>query len=228
VTGPRAETVAFLAACALAGGLAVPWNPPLTLAAALVTTLLAALGLGLARWAELPGHAHVPGSPVGTLRFLLLGFLVGVVVLAVLRFAIQPLVPAIGERIAAAGRLPVWRRGVVIYVAAVVEEIVFRLLLLSLLAGILTRALRRFGERGRSAAVWSANLLAAGAFGAAHLPSWAGIPGAGPALALCVLALNLTGGIVFGKVFTTRGIVPAMLTHGGADAAVQWIGPLTG
>jgi hypothetical protein len=35
------------------------------------------------------------------------------------------------------------------------------------------------------------------------------------------------GGVAFGYVFVTRGIVPAMFAHAGADCAIQLIGPLT-
>ena len=49
---------------------------------------------------------------------------------------IEPAIPAAGARLAAAAALPIWRRVVISYVAAVSEEIVFRLLLLSCIAGV--------------------------------------------------------------------------------------------
>jgi len=56
---------------------------------------------------------------------------VGLLLLAVMRLMIEPAIPAAGARLAAAAALPLWRRVVIIYVAAVSEEINFRLLLLS-------------------------------------------------------------------------------------------------
>jgi hypothetical protein len=49
----------------------------------------------------------------------------------------------------------------------------------------------------------------------------------GLGLSLMVLTLNGLGGIVFGYVLVTRGIVAAMWAHAGADCAIQLIGPLT-
>lgn len=46
-------------------------------------------------------------------------------------------------------------------------------------------------------------------------------------LAAAVLLLNGVAGIVLGYVFATRGILAAVLTHAGADTAIQLIGPLT-
>jgi hypothetical protein len=46
-------------------------------------------------------------------------------------------------------------------------------------------------------------------------------------LALTVMTLNGLGGVVFGYVFVTRGIVAAMWAHAGADCAIMLIGPLT-
>jgi hypothetical protein len=42
-----------------------------------------------------------------------------------------------------------------------------------------------------------------------------------------VMTLNGLGGVVFGYVFVTRGIVAAIWTHAGGDCAIQLIGPLT-
>ena len=41
------------------------------------------------------------------------------------------------------------------------------------------------------------------------------------------MTLNAVGGLVFGYVFVTLGIVTAMWVHAGADCAIQLIGPLT-
>jgi hypothetical protein len=156
-----------------------------------------------------------------------LGLLVGLVLLGAIRLAIEPALPAIGARMAAAGALPLWRRVLIIYVAAVTEELVFRLLLLSLLAGLAARLFRLAGQTPTPAVVWAANGLSALAFAAVHLPSWSAIGPLSVGLALSVLALNAVGGIVFGHVFVTRGIVAAMWAHAGADCALQIIGPLT-
>lgn len=104
----------------------------------------------------------------------------------------------------------------------------FRLVLLSLIAGLAARLMRAPSQMPVPAAFWVANVVSALVFAAAHLPSWSAAGSQGPWLAMSVLAFNSAGALVFGYVFATRGIVPAMLTHAGADCAIQLIGPLTG
>jgi membrane protease YdiL (CAAX protease family) len=129
---------------------------------------------------------------------------------------------------AGAATLPVWRRALFIYVAAVGEELVFRLVLLSLAAGLTVRLLRSQDRVPNRSILWAANGLSALAFGAAHLPAWSGMVPLNPGLVLAVLSLNALGGLVFGYVFVSRGIGAAVWTHAGADCAIQLIGPLTG
>jgi membrane protease YdiL (CAAX protease family) len=150
------------------------------------------------------------------------------VLLGVIRLGIQPALPAIGARISAAGALPVWRRVLIIYVAAVGEELVFRLLLLSAIVGLGVRLLRRGEKAPEPTVVWAAMILSALAFAGVHLPAWLQAAEMGVGLAACVLALNAAAGVFFGWVFVTRGIVAAMLAHAGADCAIQLLGPLTG
>jgi hypothetical protein len=167
------------------------------------------------------------GRVVWSMASLGSGLLVGLILLGAIRLAIEPSVPAAGARIAAAATLPIWRRLLIIYVAAVCEEVMFRLLLLSAVAGVAMRLLRPSGRVASRVVIWSSVGLSAFAFGAAHLPAWSA---AGPlsfGLGLLVVTLNGLGGVVFGYVFVTRGIAAAMWAHAGADCAIQLIGPLT-
>jgi len=157
-----------------------------------------------------------------------LGLLVGLLLLGAIRLVIEPAVPAAGARIAAAAMLPVWRRLVIIYVAAVSEELLFRLLLLSLVAGLAMRLFRRADRVQNRRFVWVANGLSAFAFAVAHLPAWRAVGSLSLGLTLMVLTLNGLGGVVFGYVFVKRGILAAMWAHAGADCAIQLIGPFTG
>jgi len=124
--------------------------------------------------------------------------------------------------------LPIWRRLAIIYVAAVTEELVFRLILLSLIAGALTRLLQRTAEAPSEGVVWTANVLCALAFGAVHLPAWTALGPMSTGLVMMVLLLNGIAGLVMGHVFVRQGIVAAIWVHAGGDSAIQIIGPLTG
>jgi hypothetical protein len=229
---PQVATWVFVALCALAGALAVPVDAVASPVSTLVAGLAAYLGLRLWRWSRLPGlvEPEVGGALRRVVRraeWLGVGLAVGLLLLAAIRLAIEPSIPAAGARIAAAGGLPLWRRLAIIYVAAIGEEILFRLLLLSALAGLTMQLLRRGVETPSRGVVRLAIALAALAFAAVHLPSWSAIGPLSFGLAAMVMGLNAVGGLVFGHVFVTRGIVAAMWVHAGADCAIQLIGPLT-
>jgi hypothetical protein len=226
------QTRAFLPVCALAGFLAVPLHPVASPVSAAVALLLALLGLSVWRFSGLLDSIGAE-APRGLARLaqpawsMGLGLMVGLVLLGVIRLAIEPALPAAGARIAAAGALPLWRRVAIIYVAAVGEELVFRLLLLSLIVGVAARLLRPKDGAANRRIIRCAILLSALAFAAVHLPAWSAVGPLTVGLALIVLALNGLGGLVFGYVFVKRGLAAAMGAHAGADCAIQLIGPLT-
>lgn len=223
----------FVAACALAGGLAVPFHLAVTPTAAALAGTLALLSLRVWCWSHLPElrrqeRGTVLWRAVLAARWAALGLVIGLVFLGVIRAAIEPVLPAIGARIAAAGRLPLWRRGLIIYVAAVGEELVFRVFLLSALAGLIARVSRLQGQVPNPATLRAANALSASAFALAHLPSWVGIAPADPRLMAWVVAFNGAAGLVMGRVFIARGILAAVWIHAAADSAIQLLGPLSG
>jgi membrane protease YdiL (CAAX protease family) len=204
-----------------------------TAVSAAIAGVLGVLGLRVWGWSRLPVLLRAE-PPWGLPRlgqpavWMGLGLTVGLLVLAVLRIVVEPIVPSIGTRIAQAGGLPVWRRLLIVYVAAVGEELIFRLLLLSAVAGITARLLRSPDGVPSRGVVWFSIALSALAFAAVHLPAWSRAAPGSAGVTLSVLALNAAAGTVLGYVFVTRGIVAAMLTHAGADCATQLIGPLTG
>jgi hypothetical protein len=219
-------------ACAIAGALAVPVDAVASPVPTFVAGLTGFLGFRLWRWSGLPGLLKTE-APAGFERVVLsaaslgLGLIVGLLLRGVIRLAIEPIIPAAGARIAAAAALPVWRRIVVIYVAAVGEELVFRLLLLSAVTGLTIRLVRRAAGVPSRAVTWGAIGLSAFAFAAVHLPAWSAVGPLSLGLALMVMTLNGVGGVVFGRLFVTRGIAAAIWTHAGADCAIPLIGPLT-
>ena len=222
----------FLGICAIAGALAVPLHAVGTPVSAATAGLVGMLGLLAWHWSSLPQPVENTDRTwfmrsVRPVVWLATGTAVGLLLLGVIRLFIEPVLPSIGARIAAAGALPVWRRALIIYVAAVSEELLFRLLLFSAVAGMTARLFRLPGSRPTPPVAWFANLVSAFTFALIHLPSWTGVVHLGTGLAASVLVLNMAGGVVFGHVFATRGIVAAMWTHAGADCAIQLLGPLT-
>lgn len=231
-TPPPVQAWSFVAACAIAGALAVPVDAVASPVSSLVAGLVGYLGLRLWRWSALPFllKTHATNRFMRVLRLVAsfgLGLLLGLLLLGVIRIVIEPIIPAAGARIGSASALPIWRRILIIYVAAVGEELVFRLLLLSVVVGLTMRLLWRTPREPGREVVWSAIGLSALGFAAVHLPAWSGVAPWSLGLVLMVITLNSVGGLAFGYVFVTRGIVAAMWAHAGADCAIQLIGPLT-
>ena len=102
--------------------------------------------------------------------------------------------------------------------AGITEEIEFRLFGLSLLAWLGGLLFRDSDGRPKLGVFWTANILFALAFGAAHLSAEAamGIP-LTPLVVTATLVLNGMGGLVFGWLFWTFGLESAMLAHILAD-----------
>ena len=106
----------------------------------------------------------------------------------------------------------------------IVEELLLRWGLLTLLAACLAR----LGARG-AGGFWAANLVSALLFGAGHLPAAFKI--AGP-LALPVIgyvvAANAVAGLACGWLFRRRGLEAAMISHGWGDVCLHELPLLVG
>jgi hypothetical protein len=177
----------------------------------------------LLKWQEpsrIPRHPAMQGLAFAAL----IGTGLGIVMLAVIRFLLAPALPQFQVRFAAEGRLPIWQRSLIAFDSAVLEELLFRLLLLSLLAWLLSRRWKSPAGRTTMKSLWLANVLVALGFGMMHLPQWAAVTRLTPALSLIVVLLNSVGAITFGCLFFTRGIGAAMVAHLAADVILHVIG----
>jgi len=101
--------------------------------------------------------------------------------------------------------------------AGIGEEILFRGFVFGLWAFLLTWLFKRF--KGRSAALWIANLIAALVFGASHFMTVLGLTGAAslaelsPVLMVEILLLNGVVGLVAGQCYMKDGLVAAVGVH---------------
>jgi len=105
--------------------------------------------------------------------------------------------------------------------AAIGEELLFRGFVFGLWALILNWLFKRFN--GRIAALWIANVIAALAFGAGHLPTVllltgaTSLAGVSPVLLLEIFLLNGVVGLVAGQRYMKDGLVAASGVHFWAD-----------
>ena len=155
----------------------------------------------------------------------LLGLVLGVVILGILIFGLVPLEPALAARLRSRAGASVWMPVALAFESSVLEEVVFRLLLLSCLVWLLARGWRGDVLEASPIVIWSAILVSSLAFGLAHLPSWISVAQATPLLVSSVLVLNGMAGIALGQVYWRWGLEAAVVCHLAADLAVQVIGP---
>jgi membrane protease YdiL (CAAX protease family) len=150
---------------------------------------------------------------------VLTGTLGALAVLA-LTLAMKPGLPAGG----ALPPVPVWASATGALYGGLVEELLTRWGLLSLFA----LALARLGA-SRGMGFWTANLVAAVAFGCLHLP---GARALGMPLSPLVVGYLLLGntlvGLLCGWLFRRRGLESAMLAHASADLWLHTVFPLFG
>ena len=198
---------------AIAAVLSFPWPPPVLgvlIAIAIVAALVAA-GLYFAGRADTPVCS--PQTRVSALHIgysLVIGLASGAVVVATL--------PLFGleERMKMDGALPLWQRFVMSFNAAVLEEIAFRLFVVSLVTWLCAKFMRR------DVAIWLGILAGAVTFGIVHLPRWMSF---GTTTMIAVMIVNGAIAIVIGLVYVKWGIESAMTSHFGGDIAVHVAGP---
>jgi membrane protease YdiL (CAAX protease family) len=121
------------------------------------------------------------------------------------------------------GNIPEWKGFLASFYGGIVEEVQTRLFFMTLVAWILWRV------SGKSAAPWIfrvAIVLAALAFGAAHLPAAIMIWGFAAANIARTLLLNGLAGMVFGWLYWRRGFEHAMAAHFCADLVLHVLAPL--
>jgi hypothetical protein len=163
------------------------------------------------------------------LRLLAFPFLggaaLGGVLLGILVFVLLPLEPKLAARLAARAGNPAWWPFAVAFEASVLEEVFFRLFLLSATTWVLSRGWKKVRAQASPVSVWIAVGVSALAFALVHLPPWLAQTSPTPLLVLSVLTLNGVAGLALGQVYWRYGIEAAIACHYAADVVVQGLGP---
>ena len=194
---------------AIATLLSFPFPPPVLtlLLAEIVVALLVIGGVWM-------GARNGLGSVIPSARRMALSLLIGAASGAVV-LALLPL-GGLQSRIIQEASIPVWKWLIIAFDSSVLEEIVFRLFLISFVVWVLARFVRR------ETTITIALLLSAVLFGAAHLNRWL------DARSVVIAAVMLVNGaisIVLGLVYVKWGIESAMIAHFAGDVVVHIAGP---
>ena len=112
----------------------------------------------------------------------------------------------------------------VIY-GAVIEEVMLRLFLMSLIAFVLHILFEKNREKVSDIILVIANIIAAILFAAGHLPATEVIMGLSPMIVFRCFLLNGGLGILFGRLYRKHGLHYAMVAHGGCHivSKIIWI-----
>ncbi|HEU4477716.1 MAG TPA: CPBP family glutamic-type intramembrane protease, partial [Pyrinomonadaceae bacterium] len=105
------------------------------------------------------------------------------------------------------------------------EELLTRFFLLTLIAWLATKLLRRRDQILTTTPFWIANLTVAILFGLGHLPSASLVMPITALVVVAALALNGIAAIAFGLLYRKHGLESAMIAHFLADFVLYVVGP---
>ncbi len=153
-----------------------------------------------------------------------LGIAAGTVIILLDLGIFSPLLAGPVAREAASDAQSPWVGLLASFYGGIVEEILLRLGLLTVLAWLGTRLAR--AERPGSAILWGANIVAALLFGLGHLPVTASLMPVTGLVVVRALLLNGIPALVFGWLYMRRGLLPAMIAHFSVDILLHVAAPI--
>ncbi len=106
---------------------------------------------------------------------------------------------------------------------AVIEEVMLRLFMMSLVAFVLHKLLGKGREHVSTAVLAMANVVSALLFAAGHLPATAIVMGLTPMIVIRCFLLNGGLGLAFGWLYRKHGLRYAMIAHGGCHVISKLI-----
>ncbi len=112
--------------------------------------------------------------------------------------------------------------GAILY-GGVIEEVMLRLFMMSLIAFILWKLFARREEKPTVAILIVSNVIAALLFAAGHLPATLMLLGSSPLILIRCFLLNGAVGLLFGYLYRKYGLRYSMIAHGGCHIVSKLI-----
>jgi hypothetical protein len=169
-------------------------------------------------------------SASGKLRAILpisigLGVLAALLMITLDLHVFQPiLIRELGEKadiLSQTAQPAAWKGFLASFYGGIVEEILLRLFVMSLLAWLGSFVNKTKDGKPTNAIFWIANILAAVLFGVGHLPAAALVLPLTTLLIVRIVMLNALGGIVFGWLYQKHGLESGMIAHFSADIVLH-------
>ncbi len=211
-------------------GLSMPFLLALQMGSSVVQiAIFVAVGLFFARRTGLgaPVLEHwLKGEAVGDkLRSFLapairLGVLAAIAIFALERLVFAPLLPGFAT---VTTQVSGWQALLAAFYGGVLEELITRLVYVSVLAWLLGRLSHTPDGMPTQGAVWAAVVVAAVLFGLQHLPAASLSVTITPLVIVRAIILNGIAGVLYGAMFYKRGLEAAMLTHFTSDILIHVI-----
>lgn len=145
-------------------------------------------------------------------KTLLLSVLGGAFTYGMEKWVFSPRIPAVAASYVGKPDLAAWISSLLY--GGVVEEVMLRLFVLSLLTFLIWKCFARREEKTPEWAEIAANILAALLFAAGHLPITAQTMGITPLILFRCFLMNGGMGLMFGRLYRKEGIRYAMVCHG--------------
>lgn len=114
-----------------------------------------------------------------------------------------------------------WKGFLASFYGGIVEEVLLRLFLMSLLAWLGNFISHTPEGLPIAPVLWTANILAAIIFGLGHLPATAALIPLTPLVITRAIVLNGLAGVAFGWLYWKRGLEAAMIAHFSADIVLH-------
>lgn len=121
---------------------------------------------------------------------------------------------------------PAWQGFLGAFYGGVNEELLMRLLLMSLIIWIFFKIKKTDDGKPTRVSIWVAIIIAAIFFGIGHLVITSELTAITPAIIARAVLLNGIGGIAFGWLYWRKGLESAMISHFSADIILYVIFPL--
>ena len=122
--------------------------------------------------------------------------------------------------------LPIWKRFLMCFYGAINIELLMRFFLLSMFVWLFKKVIDDETPRPGPGIFWTANVIVALIYAAAHLPAAKNLMPLTPIVLAAVLLPTAMVGLAFGYLTWKRGIEAAMLAHFSSDFVARVIGPI--